>query len=151
MKTMAAPLLHDPAVRNSTLARVAKLTPDTQHKWGKMTVDQMLWHVSQSLAQSLGQIPSMRNRVPVPKWLSKLVAFNFPWPKGTPTPPDLVAVDHYAFESERQRCLQLIDAFTATDLNGTWTPSASFGRLTGREWSRFQAKHVDHHLRQFGV
>ena len=97
------------------------------------------------------QIPSMPNRVPVPNWLSKFVAFNLPWPKGTPTPPDLVAVDHFAFDEERQRCLTLIDAFTARDLNETWTPSASFGRLTGREWSRFQAKHLDHHLRQFGV
>jgi uncharacterized protein DUF1569 len=145
------PLLHDPAVRASILARVGKLTPDTKHQWGKMTVDQMLWHVSQSLAQSLGQIPSMPNRVPVPKWLSKFVAFNFPWPKGAPTPADLVAVDHYGFESQRRRCMQLVGTFTAKDLSETWTPSASFGRLTGREWSRFQAKHVDHHLRQFGV
>ena len=144
-------LLHDPTIRSSICARVDKLTQDTQRKWGKMTVDQMLWHVSQSLAQSLGQIPSMPNRVPVPNWLSKFVAFNLPWPKGTPTPPDLVAVDHFAFDEERQRCLTLIEAFTARDLNVTRTPSASFGRLTGREWSRFQAKHLDHHLRQFGV
>ena len=144
-------LLHDPAVRDSIRARVQRLTPETTHKWGKMTVDQMLWHVSQGLAQSLGEVPALPNKVPVPQWLSKFVAFNMPWPKGAPTPPDLVAVDRYAFESEQQRCLQLIDRFTATDMSGTWIASASFGPLTGREWSRFQAKHLDHHLRQFGV
>jgi hypothetical protein len=28
---------------------------------------------------------------------------------------------------------------------------AVFGRLSGREWSRLQARHLDHHLKQFGV
>jgi hypothetical protein len=28
---------------------------------------------------------------------------------------------------------------------------AFVGRLTGEEWARMQFKHVDHHLRQFGV
>lgn len=145
------PLLHDPAVCDSIRARVQRLTPETAHKWGKMSVDQMLWHVSQGLGQALGQIPAAPNRVPVPRWVSKFVAFNMPWPKGAPTAPDLVAVDHYTFDNERQRCLDLIDKFTATDIDGPWCSSASFGPLTGREWSRFQAKHLDHHLRQFGV
>lgn len=146
-----APLLHDPAVRDAIRARVQRLTPGTARRWGKMTVDQMLWHVSQGLAQSLGEIPAAPNNIPVPKWLSKFVAFNMPWPKGAPTPPDLVAVDHYAFESERARCLRLIEKFTSTDMSGAWAASASFGPLSGREWSRFEAKHLDHHLRQFGV
>lgn len=145
------PILHHASVRDSIRSRVQQLTPDTIHKWGKMTVDQMLWHVSQGLAQSLGEIPAAPNKLPVPQWLAKFVAFNLPWPKGAPTAPDLLAVDRYVLESERQRCLQLIDKFTATDLNGPWVPSASFGPLTGHEWSRFEAKHLDHHLTQFGV
>jgi hypothetical protein len=28
---------------------------------------------------------------------------------------------------------------------------AVFGPLTGREWSRLQAVHLDHHLKQFGA
>ena len=132
-------------------ARVQMLTPETAHRWGKMTVDQMLWHVSQGLAQSLGETPSAPNRIPVPKWLAKVVVFNLPWPKGSPTAPDLVAVDHYTFENERQRCLELIDRFAAMDLNAPWARSATFGAMSGSEWSRFQAKHLDHHLRQFGV
>lgn len=143
--------LHDPATRQSICARLQQLAPDTVHRWGKMTVDQMLWHVSKGLAQALGEIPAAPNSVPVPKWLAKLVVFNLPWPKGAPTAPDLVAVDRHTFEKERQRCLQLIDKFAAADLRAPWVPSASFGPLTGSEWSRFQAKHLDHHLRQFGV
>ena len=28
---------------------------------------------------------------------------------------------------------------------------AFFGRLNGDEWGRLMYKHIDHHLRQFGV
>ena len=48
------PLLHDPAVRTSLEARLAALRPDSPHQWGSMTPDQMLWHVNQVLATSLG-------------------------------------------------------------------------------------------------
>jgi hypothetical protein len=30
-------------------------------------------------------------------------------------------------------------------------PRAVFGPLTGREWSCLHARHLDHHLKQFGV
>jgi len=42
-------LLHDPAVRDAIRARVEALRPDAPRKFGKMSIDQMLWHVNQAL------------------------------------------------------------------------------------------------------
>ena len=36
-------------------------------------------------------------------------------------------------------------------LDATWGRSSFMGPMTGRDWSRLQAKHLDHHLTQFGV
>lgn len=33
----------------------------------------------------------------------------------------------------------------------SWPPSRVFGRISGRSWGVLQHKHLDHHLRQFGV
>jgi DinB family protein len=145
-------LLHDPVVRDSICARVDKLGPDTPHRWGKMSVDQMLWHVNRVLANALGEFQPADMEVPIPRGLAKFLVLSLPWPKGAPTQPWYVARERYPFEAERDRCLRLIDEFTSRGIDSTsWGRSAAFGDMTGRDWSRLNAKHVDHHLKQFGV
>ena len=63
----------------------------------------------------------------------------------------LVAKQLYDFADEHQRCLQLIDKFTSKRLEEEWPENPIFGKVSGRDLSRLQAKHLDHHLRQFGV
>ena len=48
-------MLHDPAVRSSIEARLDAIRLDASRQWGSMSVDQMLWHVNQFLAASIGQ------------------------------------------------------------------------------------------------
>lgn len=60
-------------------------------------------------------------------------------------------VCQYDLESERSRCLQLIDELAARRLDDDWPPHPAFGRMTGPEVSRLHAKHLNHHLTQFGV
>jgi len=145
-----AALLHDPAVRNAIRARVEALRPDAPRRFGKMTIEQMLWHVNQALGQSLGQVPSAPVKTPVPKPLLKFFVFNLPWPTGAPTAPEFQADGQRCeFAKERARCLQLIDAFAAKNLDGTWPIASTLGRMSGRDWSLLEAKHLDHHLKQF--
>ena len=145
--------LHDPAVREAIRARVAAVRPDAARRWGKMTVDQMLWHCSQGMGQALGTVPSVPFKaVPLPRGLLMFAVFNLPWPKGAPTAPELVAASHYDFEAERARCLAAIDQIAAKSIDSTdWGISPPFGALTGAQWSRLIAKHLDHHLRQFSA
>lgn len=145
------PLLHDPQYRSGIEARLGSLHSDTKPHWGKMSVDQMLWHVNQGLALSLGQITSPPQKTPLPRPIMKLLVLKLPWPKGAPTMPVLEAKQQYDFEAERTRCQQLLKTFANKPLREEWPKDPVFGQVTGEFKSRLQAKHLDHHLKQFGV
>ena len=64
----------------------------------------------------------------------------------------LIVPDARDLESERERLCGLIDRFAAAGPGGcTSHPHLFFGRLTPEEWAILMYKHLDHHLRQFGV
>jgi hypothetical protein len=146
-----AVLLHDAAVRDAIRARVEALSASSQRRWGRMSAGQMLWHCNQVLSTSLGDIRVEPRRPPFPVPVLKFMLFRMPWPHGAPTAPEYQADAAHDFEGERRHCLELIDRFTAHKLDeGPW-PNAVFGPLTGAEWSRLNARHLDHHLKQFGA
>ena len=146
------PMLHDPAVRADYERRLQSLTANAERRWGKMTVDQMLWHVNTSLSSALGeiQLPPQKPAIPMPRALAKFMVLNLPWPKGSPTLRGLEAGERYDFEAEKRRCLELVKKFTDRSLAQPWPPHPVFGVVPGGQLSRLQAKHIDHHLRQFG-
>ncbi len=112
----------------------------------------MLWHVNTALEIALGKREAARFRgPPLPASLLKFFVFNLPWPKGVPTGPDLVASTPHNFAVERPRTLELISALAATPLEDLRARHPLFGIMPGRDWSRLMAKHLDHHLRQFGA
>jgi hypothetical protein len=145
------PSLHDASHRSELVRRVQALRPDSERRWGKMTVDQMLWHVNDALALSLGEITIPQGEPPMPRWLLKFIVLNLPWGKGAPTHPAFVAKRSYDFQEEQGRCLRLIDATARKDLDAAWPTHPAFGSMTGRQVSRLMAKHLNHHLAQFGV
>jgi len=143
-------LLHAPGVHAALRRRVQSLTPATPRQWGKMSIGQMLFHVNLVLAESLGEYraePSIRG---VPRTLVRWMILNMPWPKGAATRPDMLVRDEHDFETEKARCLEMLDRFAAKPLDVEWPEAANFP-MTGRHWSQLQFKHLDHHLRQFGV
>ena len=146
------PMLHDAAFREEAKKRVLGLTPQSGRRWGKMSVDQMLWHLNCGLENALGRYPIATIKLPLPRFLLKFIVLNLPWRKGnTPTAPELLAVASHDLEHERARTLALLDDFAKVPIDRPWGDSSFLGPLTGTEWSRLQGKHVDHHLRQFGV
>ena|SRR5437867_1195587 len=144
-------MIHDPGVHEALRKRIQSLRPDSQRKWGRMTVDQMLWHVNVSMAESVGEYTPAPMRVPMPRKLLRWLLLNVPWPKGSRTRPDMVAAQRYDFTTEHARCLRLLDRIHSRELSGSWPNSASLGEMKGKHWSRLEAKHLEHHLTQFGV
>jgi hypothetical protein len=144
-------LLHDPEVFTSTRKRVAALRVDAQRQWGRMSIDQMLWHVNVSMREAVGDYTPQLKAMPVPKALLRWAVINIPWGRGTRTRPDMYAVATHDFDAQKAECLSLIDRIVARPLSAEWPVSASMGRMTGKHWSQLTAKHLDHHLRQFGV
>ncbi len=75
-----------------------------------------------------------------------------PFRPNSPTAPALVVSDARDLEQERTRLAGLIDRFAAGGAAGCSThPHPFFGRLTPEQWAELMYKHLDHHLRQFGV
>ena len=81
----------------------------------------------------------------------KFFVLNMPWPKGAPTNHAWVPSSHHDFDAERFKCRQLIRDLAATPLEQAWPVHPNFGRVSGSDVSRLHAKHLDHHLKQFGA
>lgn len=147
------PLLHDDDARAAIRARVAALRPDMTPRWGRMSVDQMLWHVNYGLDGALGRATAkpVKLPLPLPRAIVRALVLFAPWPKGAPTMPELIARERYDFDAERARCLALVDEVGRAPIDAPWPVHPAFGPMSGRAWSRLQAKHLDHHLTQFGA
>ena len=75
-----------------------------------------------------------------------------PWPKGkikappaffwTPPGPEL--------EADRERLLEYVRRFGKPE-EISWGTSPFLGKLDAREWAALNARHLEHHLSQFGV
>ena len=149
------PMLHDPAVRSSIEARLELIRLDSPRRWGRMSVGQMLWHVNEFLAASLGEkttLSPMKSRVPAP--LVPVVQFlvlHMPWPKSAPTNKGALATREHDLEAERLRCKALIGKFVSRPVDGEWPVDPSWGPVNGRWASKMMTKHLDHHFRQFNA
>ena len=142
-------LLHDPEVYAAIRRRIESLAVDTPRTWGKMTIDQMLWHVNVSMREAVGEYTPQIKKPPVPKWLLRWAILAFPWGRGAPTRPDMYAVSPHDFAVQKAQCLTLVERIYRQSLASKWPDSITMGRMTGRHWSHLTAKHLDHHLRQF--
>ncbi|HEX5068573.1 MAG TPA: DUF1569 domain-containing protein [Vicinamibacterales bacterium] len=148
---MPAAVIHDPAVRASIEARLAKLTADSKGQWGQMAVDQMLWHVNQALATALGRVQQSPKNIPIPAAVMRFAVLKMPWTKNAPTNPSLITGERHDFALERARCLALIADICARPVDVAPPYHPTFGQMTGQQQSQLHAKHLNHHLTQFGV
>jgi hypothetical protein len=144
--------LFDPAAKLEIINRLNKLSSQTQNKWGKMDVAQMLAHVQVPMGVALGTHTVKGN------WLMKLILPFFkknlydekPWKQGLPTDKTFVMTGQSKdFEKEKSQLLDKITRFTETNMINEKHPV--FGKLTKEQWSKATWKHIDHHLKQFGV
>jgi hypothetical protein len=82
----------------------------------------------------------------------KVLGNDEPMRRNSPTVKTLVIADERDLRTEQERLCGLIDRFAATGPAGCTThPHSFFGRMTPEEWAILMYKHLDHHLRQFGV
>jgi Protein of unknown function (DUF1569) len=146
------PTAWDPAVRDALLARARTLTPQHAPKWGRFSVAGMVAHLNESSRMATGDLPVMSKAPSMLKWppVRYLIIHHLPMPKSAPTAPELVARSATA---ELARELALFEQ-TFSRLDGQshrLVPHPAFGALSHANWGVLIHKHVDHHLRQFGV
>jgi hypothetical protein len=135
--------------------RIGRMKPDSARQWGKMSPAQALEHCSRGVEMALGDKNPPRAMIGlILGWMvkPKVMGNDEPLRRNSPTMKELVAQDEPDLGMERTRLCGLIDRFAAAGPAGCTThPHSFFGRLTPEEWAILMYKHVDHHLRQFGV
>jgi Protein of unknown function (DUF1569) len=147
--------LFDMATANEMKERIGRLGPESVRQWGKMTAAQATAHCATTMEWAVGDSFPPRmfvGRILGPLVKSKVLKDEAPMGRNAPTAKSLVVSDERDLGKERQRLCTLIDRFTAGGPEGcTKHPHTFFGPLTPDEWARLMYKHLDHHLRQFGV
>jgi hypothetical protein len=135
--------------------RMSALRADSARQWGKMNAAQAMEHCARGMELALGDRRPPRvliGRILGP--VIKPIAFRDgePMRKNSPTVPRLAVIEETDLVQGRERLCGLVDRFVACGPGGcTDHPHSFFGRLTPDEWSAWMYKHLDHHLRQFGV
>ncbi|MBC7842412.1 MAG: DUF1569 domain-containing protein [Gemmatimonadaceae bacterium] len=144
------PSLNNAADRASLIARLEKLAPDMQPRWGRMSAPKMLAHITDAFRMALGDLPVKPKKIPLVGSfpVKQLVIHVLPFPKNSPTAPEIISREPEAFDVERSNAKALIARLAG---NVTYATHPIFGSLTKSEWGALGYKHFDHHLRQFGV
>lgn len=144
--------LFDERARAGIVARVERITADTRPAWGKMNVEMMLAHLVASMRMASGelQVKPKKLAIRVPP-LRQLLVYWLPWPKGTPTAPELLPAERASVENSRRELVQLIQVVGERGSHEQWPPHPAFGNLGRRGWGVLTWRHLDHHLRQFGL
>lgn len=149
------PDLFDAAGVQSVGQRIAALTPESRPLWGKMSVSEMLAHVN--VAYEMVYTDKHPRPNPIMRWVLKRIVKQrvvgpAPYPHNTPTAPAFRISDARDFGVERDRLLAYLQQ-VMHEGRGAFEgrASLSFGPLTANEWNMLFAKHLDHHLQQFGV
>jgi hypothetical protein len=138
--------------RAECMARARQLTPESQRRWGKMTVDQMLAHVVDAFRMGLGELEVRPRKLVVRFWPINYVICNWvPFPQNLPTASEIVSRKKASIDEELQQLEAALIRFAAKRNQRVWPLHPAFGKLSASSWGRLGYKHVDHHLRQFGV
>ena len=126
------PSIFDPQVRTAIVDRISRLTPERKPVWGRFTAPEMVCHISCDLRQGLGELDAG------------------PQGKGK-SPPEFLATRPTTWAADVGRLRELIQRFGARGPAAAWPASRVFGSISGPSWGVMEYKHLDHHLRQFGV
>jgi len=147
--------IFDATISEEVIGRINQLTPESQAKWGKMNVAQMLAHCN--VTYEMVYTDKHPKATGLKRFMLKLLVKNAvvnekPYPQNSRTAPQFIISDEREFNAEKQR---LIDHIRKTQKLGAshfeGKDSNSFGTLTAREWNNSFYKHLEHHLTQFGV
>jgi hypothetical protein len=137
------------------ISRINKLTPQTQGLWGKMNVAQMLSHCQKPFEMAEGTLTATTN--PIFKFFfgkpaRKQALGDKPFKKSLPTFKEAIIVNPVVFENEKNILINKIKTFKDRGESGVVNKQHGlFGPMSVTDWNVLLAKHLQHHLSQFGV
>ena len=136
------------------IGRINKLTSDAKPQWGKMNAGQMLAHCTVGVRIAFGEQKLKRVFIGIlfGRLAKKILVNDKPFRHSSPTAKEFIIAGDRNFEEEKARLISYVMRF-AKDGEKVLRkePHPFFGKLTTTEWDGLMWKHLDHHLRQFGV
>ncbi|MFC6268023.1 DUF1569 domain-containing protein [Frigoriflavimonas asaccharolytica] len=136
--------------------RIQKLTAETERLWGRMSVEDMLAHCNVTYEfvyePEKHKKPGAIAKFILKTFVKKKVTGEGSFSKNLPTAPQFIIKNERDFILEQKRLigfLQKTQQLGAEAFDGK--ESFSFGKLNATEWNNMFAKHLNHHLEQFGV
>ena len=145
--------LIQPGVPSDIINRLVQLSPEAKPQWGKMSVSQMLAHCQVPLKLALGELQLKGGLMGFlfGKIAKKSLISAEPFKRNLPTFKEAKIAGEKSFDNEKAALTGLIRKIAAGPEIITKNKHPFFGPLTVDEWDTLQVKHLDHHLRQFGV
>lgn len=144
-----------PGTREAYADRFRQIDASSERRWGTMTAPQMFAHCRLGIQMATGQRPLKRALIGrLFAWMvrKRFLDTDAPLAKNSPTDPKLLEASASELEAERAQLLDELQSFCALGREGMPTaPHPFFGKMSPEQWDRLMAKHLDHHLRQFGV
>ena len=148
--------LFNPGDGSDLFRRLDGLKSDARPRWGSLTPGALMCHLADPIRVALGE--KQANPLPGPlgvPGIAHAVVWLLPWPKGAPTAPEFLPGGGMTppdeFQADKRVLVDLLRRFESTPPGSTFPPSPVFGHLSRRGWGRLMWRHVDHHLRQFGL
>ena len=145
--------LFDTATQGQILDRINRLNATSQRQWGKMTVSQMLKHMSTAFAVPTEKIKLPKDKLyyvaanPIARYL--MIEVFTKWPKNMATVDAFIVKNDPDFEAAKADFMvNYNDFLKATSYNGS---HPAFGVMSKELWGKAMYLHLNHHLTQFGV
>lgn len=135
--------------------RLDKLSKNSTPRWGKMSVTQMLKHCQKPIRLAFDEETVDKPNVLIRFFikLMKPTLYNDKtWKQGLPTAKEFVIKDEEDFETEKGKLK--LDIKRMHKSKPYFEPSKKhpiFGNMKAWMWGQSAYKHLDHHLKQFGV
>ena len=150
------PQVLNDATLASLIQRINKLEDGSVLKWGQMTVSEMLTHCSTAIQMGLGEVATKPKFNKATGAIARLFFIDvFPFPKGSPTAPELhprmKLRKPETFARERDQLIAQLKRIHDTPESHSFADHPIFRQMGRKRWGQLVYKHIDHHLRQFGV
>jgi hypothetical protein len=152
---MALPNIFTSEVSNTIIQRINTLSTTQQALWGTMSVGQMLAHCNvtyEMVFETKHPKPNFFIQLMLKMFVKSKVVSEAPYGQNGQTAPQFIIKETKDFNIEKERLIQYIQKVQQLgEQHFEGKESLSFGPLNKTEWNNMFYKHLDHHLRQFGV
>lgn len=148
--------LNNPIFYKEIVDRISILSENSPGRWGKMNVCQMLKHCDLVLQVALRKVELPRINI-VYKTIgiftkAEMYVFNNGIPRNMPTFQKLIVNFECDFDASKTNLLKTLEEFReACEKNNLPDDHRLFGKMTEKDWTFLEYKHLDHHLKQFNV